>query len=478
MKTVVLKSGYFWAGIAIFIVNVLLKLWHITTPEIGIDEPFTIFYANADISALWEILPYENNPPLFTLILKAWVSVFDTSPISVRMLPMLFSALSAVVIFRIGREFYTSKVAWLATGIFTFASCHYFYAHEARPYALFVLLAVLSMYAYLKVIVHNSAKHHYWLVLFNVLLIYNHFFGFLLLFVQFAVVIFHGETRRSHLKGLFFGWLATAVLFSPYLPLLFDRFTSSSNGTWVAPPQIDGLYTELWRFSNEPLITVLFLLILSAAAVLYFVRKPRIKIPLPTIVLLVWFLFCFLGMFAVSFKIPIFLDRYLIFISPAFYLLIAIGLFSLIKHRLMHLVAASVLVILMIATVDFAAGNPKKQAALVDDFIVKGQESETIVIVSPEWYHLQIAYYYNRRIFEDYKHTRELLQKEGFRLVNQLDAGVQKEIDSKKYVVFVDSWAALVDPTESVQHYLDANMTQTRVIDSIDGLRVTYYERK
>ena len=478
MTARVLKSGYFWAGIAIFLVNVLLKLWHITTPEIGIDEPFTIFYANADISALWELLPYENNPPLFTLILKAWVSVFGISPISVRMLPMLFSAFSAVVIFRIGREFYSPKVAWLATGIFTFASCHYFYAHEARPYALFVVLTVLSMYAYLKVIVHASGKHQVWLVLFNVLLIYTHFFGFLLLFVQFAVVVLHGETRRRHLKGMAFGWLATALLFSPYLPLLFNRFTSSSSGTWVAPPQMEGLYIELWRFSNEPVNTVLFLLILGAAAIVYFVRKLRTALPLPTIVLLAWFLFCFLGMFVISFKIPIFLDRYLVFISPAFYLLIAIGLFSLIKHRLTSIVFAAALVAMMLATVDFAAGNPKKQAELVDDFIVKGQEAETIVIVSPEWYHLQIAYYYNRRIFEDYKHTRDLLHKEGFRLVNQLDAGIQQEIDRKKYVVFVDSWAALVDPAESVQHYLDASMQQTAVIDSIDGLRVTYYERK
>jgi len=477
MTEKLLKSKFLWIGIGIFLLNVFLKFWHISTPEIGIDEPFTIYYANADIRQLWEILPYENNPPLFTLILKVWVHFLGVGPTSVRFLPMIFSSLAAVALFRLGRTFFNTNVAWIATGIFTFSSAQFFYAHEARPYALFVMLAILVMYAFLKVVNHKSNPHKYWLILFAALLIYNHFFGFLVLFVQFLALLLNRYTKKEDWKRMLFVWIGILILFSPYLPLLFGRFSSSAGGTWVPAPHLEGLYVELWRFSNEPVNTVLFIAMLFLGTLFYFIRKDKPKINLQTTLVILWFLFCFLFMFLVSFKLPIFLDRYLIYISPAFYLLIGIALVSLFKNQFISKILGVAFVLLMLITVNFKAGNPKKQAYLVDNFIQKGKESETIVIVSPDWYSLQIAYYYNIEYFLDAENTRDHLRKDGFRTVDALTDELKLEILEKKYVVFVDAGANYVDSDGMIKNYLESQMTATSVVKDIEGLTVTYYKR-
>lgn len=468
------KYRYFWIGLGIFLLNFVLKLWYITTPEIGTDETFTIFNAYADLDTFFEILPYENNPPLFTLILKGWVTVFGIEPFSVRFLPTLFSALSAVVLFQLARRFFNTDIAWIATGIFTFASTHYFFAHETRPYALFVLLTLLSMYAYLRLLIDDSKKHRYWLALFNVLLIYNHFFGFLVIFIQALVFALDKSARTRHWKSVVISWGITALLFTPYLPMLFHRFVSSSGGTWLAPPDATGLYTELWRFSNQPVNTVIFIALLVVAAVFFLVRKPQMP-TLPTRLVLVWFLLCYFGMFALSFKLPIFLDRYLVFLSPAFYLLVALSVHSIIRNKLAQRIVGAALVLMMAFTANYAAGNLKKQGDLLSHLITPEEKAEKIVVVSPDSYHWPIAYYHNREIFKDAKHMRQRLEDEGFRIMERMTPELEAELRTKKEVIFVDAWAELVDPEETIHHFLEANMRATKVIDDGKGLTITYY---
>lgn len=463
--------------VVLFLLNFVLKFIFIDHLEIGIDEPFTLFYANADFDFLLSMLEHENNPPLFTVLLKGWVSIFGLSPTSVRFLPLIFSSLTAVAVFNLGRKFFSKSIGVATALIFTFSNYQIFFAHEARPYALFGLLAVLSINSFLEVTLHNSKKHLFYLALINALLIYNHFFGFFLLFIQFLSYLSISEIRKNHSKSLFISWAITALLYLPYLPLLFHRFTESSGGTWAQPPGPEALYNNIRRFSNEPVVAVLFLLILVLAPIFHFIRKTRPKIEPQYKVAIIWFLVPYLLMFAISFKIPMFVDRYLIFISFGFYFLVVAGVHKLMIANKWKYIGSAILCILMISTVNLKYGSERNESRIIQEVAQANNES-TVILICPDWHRFLFAYHYDLGIFKDYKHLNQRLAEEGIYPINSSDDLTADKLENASTVIYFDAWSELVDPEKAIHTKLNQDFQLTEVNTDENAAHVFYYTRK
>ena len=208
-----LKPWLIPAGL--IILNFILKIIFLDRRDISMDEPFTIYYSQAGIPSLFEMLKNENNPPLFFLLLNFWIKVFGISAFSVRFMPFLFSTLTAPVIFFTGKRFFSVGSGIVASLIFTFSNYHLAFAHEARVYPLFVLLTCLSMYFFLSLIQNPGKKTHlYLLVIINVLLIYSHFFGFFVIGIQLLSCLIFPETRKA-VKACLQALVATLLFYLP-----------------------------------------------------------------------------------------------------------------------------------------------------------------------------------------------------------------------------------------------------------------------
>src|ERR1700758_4354644 len=172
--------------ILLFLLNLGLKLWHLTTAAIGHDEPFSIYYAQSSLSALFEELEKGNNPPLFEVILHFWIKLFGISPFSVRMLPTLFACLCPVVLYYFAKRNFYLRVGIFSSLLLTFSDLLLYYSHDCRVYSLFVLLTLLSFYYYLEIICSNRTTlfKQILFVVFSTLLIYAHYFGFFALIIQ------------------------------------------------------------------------------------------------------------------------------------------------------------------------------------------------------------------------------------------------------------------------------------------------------
>ena len=81
--------------------NFLLKRIGLTTNSIALDEPFSIYVAQFDVTKIIQYLSSGNNPPLFEIILHYWIKFFGIKASSVRFLSCLFSALTALYVFKI-----------------------------------------------------------------------------------------------------------------------------------------------------------------------------------------------------------------------------------------------------------------------------------------------------------------------------------------------------------------------------------------
>jgi len=409
------------------------------------------------------MLRLENNPPFFFILLHFWIKIVGISPFSVRFLPMLFSSVTAVLIYIFGNKFLNRRTGITAALIFTFSNYHLTFAHEARVYSLFALLSVLSMIIFFTLRDKRSVVKIIALALINALLLYSHFFGFFLILTQAVICLFINDFRRS--SGLSF--LLSAVLsflcYVPYLPMLLFRYNLTlSLGTWVQPPVITDLYTMVWRYSNLPMTTVVFLIIIGAGTLFFFCRKTKISSHISrseTKAVMLWFFFPYLLMFLISFRQPIFLDRYTIFVSVGYYLLVAACMEFIFRSTYFKAILSALAVILMMLFFTPDVDNKRNLREAVD--LVKSvKTNETAVIICPSWLEYGFTYYYNPGYFKDYAGMRTLLNNDQIFPVDSIGQMKRYFKGSNTRVIYFEEWAKWIDKEEEILHSLDSAYTK------------------
>ena len=464
----------------LILLNFILKIFFLGKRDIAMDEPFTIFYAQAGFPALFEMLKTENNPPLFFILLHFWIKIFGISAFSVRFLPFLFSVMTAPAIYLTGKQYFTKESGFLASLIFTFSNYHLAFSHEARVYPLFALLTCISMYFFLSLVQNQERKSHFYLlILTNVLLIYSHFFGFFVICMQVLSCLVFPDIRKAAKVCL----LAQAIVlffYLPYFPVFFSRLFASSGGTWVPPPVISDLYTMVWRFSNVPVVTVFFLGMLAAAGVKYFTgwKKPLAILPPAQKVLLVWFFLPYLSIFLLSYRLPMFLDRYLVFTSVAFYLLVGQAIGSTwASRKIIFYVLSSVAVGGMLLTFNPDIDNHRRLKTVVS-VVHDLKGSQTPVLICPVWLDLGFTYYYNPGYFRDYRNLRQDLQKEFIYPVNHPDE-IPPWIPGKATsLILLVEWPEIVDKNNEVLKKISDQYRECREIKIPEAYKIYYFSRK
>jgi len=419
------------------------------------DEPFTIFYSQADFLSLFEMLKTENNPPLFFILLHFWIKIFGISAFSVRFMPMIFSTLTALVICLTGKKFFSLRTGLVASLLFTFSNYHLLFAHEARVYSLFALLTSVSMFLFLQLIIRQDIRTIILLIAVNLMLLYSHFFGFYVLFIQMTSCFLIRELRTRVLKQYFVILLIVIVLYAPYLSVFFSRFwMSSTHGTWVPKPSISDLYNMVWRFSNVPVTTVCFLIILFAAFILYLThRKKTESCQTNSALVLIWFFLPYLFMFLISFKIPMFLDRYMVFTSIGYYFLIAIAVSSLGKKRWVFYILSFTVVFLMAVSFNPQEDNKRRVKEVVQT-VKSLKTKESVIVICPSWLDFGFVYYYNQGYFKDYKNLKRNLNKDRVFSINNIDQIDTALLARAINVIYLEEWATLVDKDGLILKYL------------------------
>jgi uncharacterized membrane protein len=470
----------FLIPIGLILLNFILKILFLGRQDIALDEPFTLYHSQAGLPSLFGMLKTENNPPFYFLLMHLWVWIFGISAFSARFLPMLFSSFTAPVIYLTGKRFFSVKTGALAALIFTFSNYHLTFSHEARVYPLFSLLTCLSMYFFLSLLQHPERKRpFYLLILTNVFLIYSHFFGFYVIAIQVISCLVFRDTRKAA-KPFLQALAVSLFLYLPYFPVFFSRFSASSGGTWVPPPVISDLYNMVWRFSNVPVVTVFFLVLLTAALLIFLIRKRNHPLPvsLPLKVVLVWFFVPYLAIFLLSFKIPMFLDRYVIFTSAAFYLIIGQSVVTLSGSRRIVFYGLSALALGgMILTFNPNMDNHrrlKKAVEVIHDL----KRRETPVLICPEWSELGFAYYYNSGYFRDYGNLRTNLHHELIFPVNHPNEIPEEVINKATSVILFEEWPEVVDKNNEILKELSGRFAACSVIKIPETYKVYLFTRK
>ncbi len=331
---------------ALLLLNAALKLSWLGVNELSLDEPFTVYWSQRPLGELWAMLRTENNPPLYFMLMKAWSAATPFEAAWLRVPAAVFSALTVWPLFLLANRLGGRTAAFTAALIFTFSNYHFGFAHEVRAYALFTLLTTTGLWLLLrgKDLPDNGLRAMLGLSALNVVLLYTHFFGWLSIGLQFLCVLLLPELRhlrRNYLIGLGI----TCAWYLPYAAIFLSRLGASvSRGTWLDAPVPEELYNMVWRWSNAPVLAVSFLFVIGLAC-----WRTKAK-PLGLRLGLLWTFVPLFGMFAVSYAVPVFLDRYLAFAAPGFAMLVSLSLAAVNRYTRASIGLSAVAALGMLAT--------------------------------------------------------------------------------------------------------------------------------
>ena len=465
---------------ALFIFNLVLKLLFIDSGDIALDEPFTLFHAQKSIEGIFEMLKDENNPPLYFLFMKGWTSLFGIGAFAARLPSVVFSSVTATLLFILGNRFWNLRTGILAGLIYTFSSFHMFYAHDARVYSLFCMLSALSYYFFFSLSQNpSSRKFMYWWIIINTLLLYSHFFGIVLIGSQFIFILLNKTLRATIFKPLVVCAITLLLVFSTYLSVLFQRFQSTVHNTpWIQAPVWSDLYTMLWRFSNVPVNTVLMIILLVALIAMAIAGKYSKDINKNYLTKSVLFLFLlpYLSIFLVSFYIPVFLDRYIIFISLLYYFSVSISLDRLVPENKSGWLILMILPLMMASTLKLNPGKKKNIQELVAK-INTTKSKETALYIYPEWFDLNFVYYYRRDWFREPLKTKSLMRENSIFPILKPEHIDTLQLKLVHDVILIDATGSNYNQDNEISHRIEKFFPKKEISEIYEHLYIIHFSR-
>ena len=385
-----------------FLLNVLLRWLGIEINSLAGDEPFSVYYAQMDIPEIIRHLKSGNNPPLYEIFLHYWISWFGIGETAVRIPSLIFTALTASYIFKLGNDFF-SKLAGITSALaYTLSNYATIFSHEARVYALFGLLTVASFYYFLRWLNHQSSSYDLAkLSIIYALLLYSHFFGIMVMGLQVVLGIAMKAKQLKHLKRYALVILAGILLFSPYLYVFFQRmFVSLNQGTWLNPPNgWASISYILTLFLNSYGLVLGFITLTS----LVFIRWAIVdrSVSKNTMVILYWFLIPFLGMFFISYSFPMFHDRYLMHAFVGSTLFVGIIATSLFRNNWLNSLFAFIFLGILWLNSYRNIDNGRHTKAAIE-YVQSQRDNNTRIVIYPKFKILGYSYYFNQDRFKNF----------------------------------------------------------------------------
>src|SRR5829696_3395914 len=196
---------------AICVVYIAARIWRLTDSCLWFDEIFSVHAAEHDWSSLFSFVAKDLiHPPLFYLILKLWIAVGGESVFWLRLLPVAFSVLASFPFVRLARELkLKTSVILLSLFLLSVNGALIKYTQTLRMYSMLMFMALLSMWLFARYF--NRGKSWVPLVIANILLVYTHYFGWLVIATEVAAILWLQPVKWRRMVGMF-GIVAAAFM--------------------------------------------------------------------------------------------------------------------------------------------------------------------------------------------------------------------------------------------------------------------------
>src|SRR5260221_4871228 len=224
------------------------------------DEDYSFGIASQSLSVMWRSIwgPYQNMT-LYYLFLHGWLGLLHTlnvapTEVVLRGPSAIFSALSVVVVFLIGRRYWDTVTGVAAATLYLFSFWQVYAAQEARAYGLLMLLLCLGWYALFAALdtTENRLRKRWWIiyVLVMTLAIYDHLWSGLIVIAQVAalagMLVLPGRWQMNARHSVGRMIVSLGAILVLILPIAWDVKVYGGASTWIAPAQISDMKDFLY----------------------------------------------------------------------------------------------------------------------------------------------------------------------------------------------------------------------------------------
>ncbi len=303
----------------------------------------------------WEI---DANPPLFYVLLHFMLWAGGDSDFTLRFPSVFFGVALVPLTYIVGKRLFSRPVGLLSALLTTLSPFYLWYSQESRLYVMLTFLGLLSTYSLWRAWEEGKRIWYVGYVLITIAMLHTGLFGFLLLAFQGLMGLVHRPRSRWPTVSAF------AVILLASTPLLLSATELGIRGSWMP---VTGLWTILYDLLNS------FDLGLSVNSTeMYFINAiylaifaigvlaleegglcPRLR---QTLFLVGYIFVPIMGVYLFSLLIkPMYQgSRYLMLISPAYYLALGNGLATI---RRKSILIFFMVWILILSSISFSTYN-------------------------------------------------------------------------------------------------------------------------
>jgi len=230
-----------------------------------IDEGIAVGIASHDLRDIPGTLSMDGSPPLYYLLLHAWMGLVGEGEAATRALSLIFALVAVPVAFWAGNAIFDRWTGALAA--IGMAGCPFltYYAQETRMYSLVVVLSLLASASFVLAFLHGRRGHLIALGVWMTLLFYTHAWGiYLAVAMACAWVVLWRRGRVEGRDGLLVGG-AVLLLWAPWLPTLISQAQHTGAPWSDRPTPLYLLWIPFTLFGDEDYATPLLMVAVLVA---------------------------------------------------------------------------------------------------------------------------------------------------------------------------------------------------------------------
>ncbi|MDO9065847.1 MAG: glycosyltransferase family 39 protein, partial [Chloroflexota bacterium] len=334
------------------------------------DEGNSVALSLRDLASITQGASLDIHPPLYYYLLHYWMMVFGSGEIAVRALSALSGTAMVWVTFLVGRRLFGYPTALVAALLSAISPLQIQYSQETRMYALAALLAALSVYLLVRVAQAADRRAAVaWLAAWSAVsagALYLHYFAATVLLAQnlavgawlLAAIIRptaasgSASSRARLVLPAVAGWACAQVLvliaFLPWLSVMLGQWanwpavsqavgaselisgalSTFSLGLAVAPNEhiwAVGVFAAAFALGSLPRVSPLKTAT-SARPPWGAARLQGIGSFSSLVLTVLWLVIPILTMYLLSLRRPMYNPKFLLVVTPAFCLLVALGI--------------------------------------------------------------------------------------------------------------------------------------------------------
>ncbi len=323
------KKNFLLLLMTITLLGGLIRFININYASLWSDELYSALLANPH-NSWYEVLYWQRayQPPLYALILWAWIKVFAYNEFYIRLLTVLAGTACITISGFLGKKIKDEKLGIILAILVAFNPVQIYYSLEARFYAFIYLFAAISLLIYWHLLVKKPKG---WFIYFvkgivDAILCYFHHFGILFIFAQFVydVGLLVKERDVASFRRKIAGYVWAGILYAPWVLWGLTEGMAVTQ-YWLKDTDISAYLMFGLGYSQA----VNYSLLLLIAVSIYYASK---KLSSHYIIFPIICIIATIVPVAFSYvKMPILVPRYAMIIAPVIYLMVGLGLLCILS---------------------------------------------------------------------------------------------------------------------------------------------------